>query len=191
MNTKPYRRSLPTHLLILLVTCLGLSAPQGFCAEPYAAPALVSTPVVATNYTLVTNVVLVTVTNYVVTTNIVFSTNAFTEAPDASMLQRSTAPRPALPDLSWVPPIDGYDWIQLNTGEWLKGRIKAMQERQIEFFSEKLSDVTFDWKDIRQVRSPRTLDVLFVDGKKVSGPVTVTPAQVTVGGSPPYAVPRG
>ena len=96
----------------------------------------------------------------------------------------------ALPDLSWVPPEDGFDWIQLNTGEWLKGRIKAMQDRQLEFYSEKLSDMTFDWKDIRQVRSPHTIDLLLVDGTKSSGSVTVTPDRVVVGGATPFEVDR-
>jgi len=95
-----------------------------------------------------------------------------------------------LPDLSWTPPYDRFDWLQLKTGEWLKGRIKGMQDRQIDFWSEKLTDLTFDWKDIRQVRSPRTIDVLFVNGTKASGPVTVTPDQVTVGSTPPEVVPR-
>ena len=50
--------------------------------------------------------------------------------------------------------------------------------------------MTFDWKDIRQVRSSRMLDVLSVDGKKVSGPVTVTPDQVVVGDLEPAVIPR-
>jgi putative salt-induced outer membrane protein YdiY len=91
----------------------------------------------------------------------------------------------ALPHLSWVPPEDRFDWIQLKSGEWLKGRIKAMQDRELEFDSEELDNLTFDWRDIRQLRSPRSLDVLFIDGEVVSGPVTITPGEVTVDGSQP------
>jgi hypothetical protein len=87
-----------------------------------------------------------------------------------------------LPDLSWRPPADGFDWIQLKSGEWLKGRLKALQDREIDFDSAELDELEFDWKDIRQARFPGTLDVLFVDGEKTSGPVTVTPEQVVVGG---------
>jgi len=160
----------------LAFTLAGIAAAaRGFGAEPVRS----FQPVVVTNYVLVTNMVVVT--NYVMTPNAVVSTNGQTAGRTNSLL----------PDLSWVPPADSFDWIQLNTGEWLKGRIKAMQDRQLEFFSEKLSDMTFDWKDIRQVRSPRTIDVLFVDGKRVSGSVTVTPEQVTVGGAAPYILPRG
>jgi putative salt-induced outer membrane protein YdiY len=189
MNTKQHSRNQSTHTLMLILFCGFMSQP-GFCAEPDRAQTLTVTPVVATNCVLVTNIVVVTVTNYVVTTNASLSTNTFTTNPDTPTLQHSNTPMLALPDLSWVPPADGYDWIQLNTGEWLKGRIKAMQDRQLEFFSEKLSDMTFDWKDIRQVRSPRTIDVLFVDGKRVSGSVAVTPEQVTIGGTEPQVLPR-
>jgi putative salt-induced outer membrane protein YdiY len=153
---------------------------RSFCAEPAIAPTLAATPVVATNCVLVTNIVVVTVTNYVVTTNVVPGTN------NLAVVRTNSS----LPDLSWVPPEDGFDWIQLKSGEWLKGQLKAMQQRQIEFDSEELNDLTFDWKDIRQVRSERTLDLLFVDGRKMSGPVTVTPEEVAVGGEEPQVFPR-
>ena len=157
---------------------------RSFCAEPTLAPALA----VATNFVVVTNVVVVT--NYVVITNVALSTSAFAAGPDVPALQHSNTPTSALPDLSWVPPEDGFDWIQLKSGEWLKGQLKAMQQRQIEFDSEELNDLTFDWKDIRQVRSDRTLDLLFVDGRKISGPVTVTPEEVAVGGEEPQVFSR-
>ena len=131
-----------------------------------------------TNYVVVTNIVVVT--NYVIAAN---------TAPGAASLAVGRT-NSLLPDLNWVPPVDDFDWIQFKSGEWLKGRIKAMQERQLEFDSEKFNDLTFDWKDIRQVRSSRALDLLFVDGRKMSGPVTITPEQVAVGGGEPQVFPR-
>ena len=101
-----------------------------------------------------------------------------------------TATRSELPDLSWVPPEDHFDWIQLKSGEWLKGKIKAMQDRELEFDSEELKDLTFEWKDIRQVRSPRHLDVLLTDGETWSGPLIITPTEVTVSGEVPRVAPR-
>ena len=153
---------------------------RSYCAEPALAPALAATPVDANHCVLVTNIVVVMLTNYVVTTNVVSGTNNL-------VVVRTNS---SLPDLSWVPPEDGFDWIQLKSGEWLKGQLKAMQQHQIEFDSEELNDLTFDWKDIRQVRSERTLDLLFVDGRKMSGPVTVTPEEVAVGGEEPQVFPR-
>ncbi len=95
-----------------------------------------------------------------------------------------------LPDLNWLPPNDSYDWVQLKSGEWLKGELKAMQESELEFDSKELDGLTFDWTDIRQLRCPRTIDVLAVDGTTVSGPITVTPQQVVVGGASPRSFPR-
>jgi putative salt-induced outer membrane protein YdiY len=182
MNSKPHPRSLSAHTLMLALVCLLMPARRSFCAESTAAPTPAATPVLATNFVLVTNVVVVT--NYVVTTN------TFTAIPDAPTLQRSNAPTPALPDLSWVPPEDGFDWIQLRSGEWLKGSIKAMQERTLEFDSEELKLLTFDWKDIRQVRSQRSNELLYGDKQKATGPISITPEQVTVGGAEPRTFPR-
>lgn len=131
------------------------------------------------NLVLVTNVVVVT--NYIVTTNFISSpTNVSTEEVLSS----------ALPDLNWVPPADSFDWIQLQSGEWLKGELKGMQDREIEFNSEKLDDLALDWKDIRQVRTFRYLDVLFIDGVTLTGPIAITPEQVAVGGVTPQNRPR-
>jgi len=143
---------------------------------------------VGTNLVLVTNAVVMTITNYIVTTNVVISTNTpAVETRKKSKKSRSSAPPP---DLSWVPPPDSFDWIQLKSGEWLRGRIKALQDRKLEFDSEELDDLTFDWKDVRQMRSDRTQDVLFVDGEELSGPVTITPTHVAVGGGTPRVLPR-
>jgi putative salt-induced outer membrane protein YdiY len=173
------KSSIGTRSLTLVLAGLA-SAAQGLAAEPASS----LPPVVVTNYVVVTNIIVVT--NYVISTNVVLSTNA---APGVRDLAASRT-NSALPDLSWVPPADRFDWIQLDTGEWLKGKIKAMQRRKLEFDSEKMDIVTFDWKDVRQVRSPRVIDVLFVDGKQVSGPVTISPKEVTVGGAEPLTVPR-
>lgn len=163
---------------MLAVACLFMPVLRSFCAEADLAPTLATASVVATNFVLVTNVVVVT--NYVVTTQAIFSTNTFAAAGTNS----------TLPDLSWVPPEDGFDWIQLKSGEWLKGRIKAMQERKLEFDSEELNLLTFDWKDIRQVRSPHANDLLFGNKEEASGPLSITPEQVTVGGAEPRTFPR-
>lgn len=155
-----------------------------------AQPAGSLEPVVVTNTVVVTNVVLVTVTNYVVTTNVVISTNGLPTDEKKKNWWKKAHPPVVLPDLSWVPPADDFDWIQLKSGEWLKGRLKALQDRDLEFYSEELKDFTFDWKDIRQVRTARTEDVLFVGGNKLSGPVVITTNQVTVGGAVPQTFPR-
>ena len=170
--------SLATPMLPLLLACCLLSSPWGMCADAVVTPTLAPPPGIATNYVLVTNIVVVT--NYVVTTRIVLSTNSLT-------FGRTNLP---LPDLNWVPPADGFDWVQLKSGEWLKGSIKALQERKLEFDSEELKLVSFDWKDIRQLRSPRPIELLLVNHEKLTGPVAITPDQVTVGGDEPRTFAR-
>jgi putative salt-induced outer membrane protein YdiY len=62
------------------------------------------------------------------------------------------------------PESDGFDWIQLKSGEWLKGSLKSMQDYSLEFDSEELDWQEFDWEDVHQVRSPRVHEVL-LDGQ--------------------------
>jgi YD repeat-containing protein len=95
-----------------------------------------------------------------------------------------------LPGTDWVPPPDRFDWIQLKSGEWLKGHLRAMQDRTLDFDSEELDELSFDWKDIRQVRSGRPINVLCVNGEKVEGPIVVTPRQIEIGGEAPQVFPR-
>ena len=161
-------------------TILFLSASLGFGLAAGAPSAGEAAPVAVTNYVTVTNTVVVT--NYVVTTNLVVTT-------ESQSLVARPGKRP-LPALSWVPPDDGYDWIQLKSGEWLKGTIKALQERKLEFDSDELKLMTFDFKDIRQMRSSRNKELLHGQKQKATGPIWITPDEVTVGGAEPLSFPR-
>lgn len=73
-----------------------------------------------------------------------------------------------------------FDWIQLKSGEWLKGRLKSLQDDKLEFDSEKLDLQEFDWEDVWQVHAPRQNEALFEDKKKVAGPIRITRHQVLV-----------
>jgi putative salt-induced outer membrane protein YdiY len=102
-----------------------------------------------------------------------------------------SGPPVKLPDVSWVPPLDEFDWIQLKSGEWLKGKLKGLQDRKLDFDSVELDELTFDWKDIRQVRTSRTVDFLSVNGLKLQGTVAITPTEVVVAaGGAPQTFPR-
>jgi len=76
---------------------------------------------------------------------------------------------------------DGFDWIQLRSGEWLKGRIKSLQDEHLEFDSEELDSLSFDWDKIRAVRSPRLLSFRIEQYKQpVDGSLLVTTNEVQV-----------
>jgi putative salt-induced outer membrane protein YdiY len=74
------------------------------------------------------------------------------------------------------------DWIQLKSGEWLRGRLYGMQNRSLEFESDELDDLKFDWKDVHQVLSPRAL-VSYGDRESAAGSLRVDRENVTVSGA--------
>lgn len=71
---------------------------------------------------------------------------------------------------SWVPPTappEKFDWIQLTSGEWLKGDLKVLYDDKLEFDSDELDLLELDWEDVKQVRGHKLYSVRF------EGPVTV------------------
>jgi hypothetical protein len=75
------------------------------------------------------------------------------------------------------------DWIQLTSGEWLRGKIKSMQEEKLEFDSEELDNRTFDWEKIRMLYSPRFHSVRIEGIQQVTsmdGSLFITTNQVQV-----------
>lgn len=101
-------------------------------------------------------------------------------------------PKPGkqLPDLGWVPPEDSFDWIQLKSGEWLKGEFKALQEREIEFDSEEMEYQSFEADKIRQLRTADPVQIKLISGEVYSGRVMVTPDKVTILGEANREWPR-
>jgi putative salt-induced outer membrane protein YdiY len=93
-------------------------------------------------------------------------------------LQRTTVTTDWLPRPP--PPDDRFDWVELKSGEWLKGRIKSMQDEKLEFDSEELDIRVFDWKDIRTVRSPRLHSVRFETKANADGSLVITTNRVEV-----------
>ena len=174
MNTQQPHRRQPAPMLTLALVCLFLPALRSFCAESAAAPTLAAMPVLVTNYVVVTNMVVVT--NYVLT-----STAASVAHPLSTFNSQLSAPS-LLPALGWAPPEDGFDWIEIKSGEWLKGRIKSLQGEKLEFDSEELDYHEFKWEDIRTVRSPRLNSVWFGTKGKLEGALLVTTNEVQVVG---------
>jgi putative salt-induced outer membrane protein YdiY len=73
-----------------------------------------------------------------------------------------------------APPMpDDFDWIQLTSGEWLKGEIVGMYKQSLEFESDGLDDLVLDWEDVRHVRTARVVQVAFLDDTISSGRLLV------------------
>ena len=62
----------------------------------------------------------------------------------------------------WKPPPpmpDEFDWVQLNSGEWLKGEIRVMYEDVLEFESDGLDFLSLDMEDIKVIRSAQIVNL--------------------------------
>lgn len=45
------------------------------------------------------------------------------------------------------------DWVQTKSGEWFKGEIKAMYDDELEFDSDEIGLYTFDFEDVKQIKT--------------------------------------
>lgn len=86
----------------------------------------------------------------------------------------------------YPPPDTEFDWIQLGSGEWLKGELKTIYDYQMEFDSDELGLLTLDLEDVRQVRTSRIEAVRFQKPgddapTTVYGFLTIDEDKVTVG----------
>lgn len=93
----------------------------------------------------------------------------------------------------WIPPgvgTDGFDWIELNTGEWLKGWLRYIQERDIVFESDKLEEQQFEWKDIRQIYTGQPMYAKFDGQEQVYGSIVISNQMVRVNGPEQVTLPR-
>lgn len=101
----------------------------------------------------------------------------------ACVLILSISPSTSMAD-DWTPPPptgnDGFDWIELKSGEWLKGRIKSLRQEDLEFDSEELDVQVWDWEKIRTLRSPRRLKIRLVDNSVIDGALLVTMTEIQI-----------
>ena len=87
----------------------------------------------------------------------------------------------------WLPPSPAempteFDWVQLPSGEWLGGSVKAMYEDTLEFDSDEMGIVKFDWEDVVELRTVQILEVRPDGGVSATGKVFVKDGKVTVVG---------
>ena len=94
---------------------------------------------------------------------------------------------------SWKPPVvghDGADWVQMKSGEWLRGQMKYIQNKKVEFDSDELDQQTLDLKDVSQVYPAEPVYAQFKGMNPVYGTTIVSNNLVMVGGQEPLSLPR-
>jgi hypothetical protein len=95
-----------------------------------------------------------------------------TETTDETLQSKPWEPPP--------PPPDEFDWIQLTSGEWLKGEFKVLYEDKLEFDSDELDLLKLDWEDVKYVIGSRIFSIRFEGPVTVKGLLEVTQDKVIV-----------
>jgi len=80
----------------------------------------------------------------------------------------------------WLPAAKDFDWVQLTSGEWLKGEIKSMYNESLEFDSDKLDLLNIDWDDVKYLKSYRPSNVNIENHVPVTGSLQVSSDKVTI-----------
>jgi putative salt-induced outer membrane protein YdiY len=75
---------------------------------------------------------------------------------------------------------DTHDWLRLTSGEWLKGEVRWMREKDIEFDSDKLDLLNFSWSKVSELHSPRVNTYVFEGKIDVAGRAVVTKENVII-----------
>ena len=87
-------------------------------------------------------------------------------ARQAEAKKREEAPKKEIdPWEAFEPPADSeFDWLQLTSGEWLKGDFKVMYDFTLEFDSDEMDLQEFDFDDVAQLRT-RAMKSVFLEGE--------------------------
>ena len=80
----------------------------------------------------------------------------------------------------FIPPDDGYDWLRLVSGEWLKGELIGLFDGEVEFDSEILDKLVIDAEDVRDMRSPRRFGISVRGEEMLIGTVSMHGDRVIV-----------
>jgi len=73
-----------------------------------------------------------------------------------------------------------FDWLRLTSDEWLKGDIISMYDDELEFDSDEFKLLTFDWKDVAELRSRFDQSIRLTNGKIIEGFLIVKNGKVTI-----------
>jgi len=85
---------------------------------------------------------------------------------------------------------NAFDWVQLDTDEWLKGELIALYEDDLVFDSAKFGPRTLDWKDVKEVRTSQAMTVGLTGGEVLVGKLVIVGERVRVVGDETREVPR-
>ena len=89
------------------------------------------------------------------------------------------------PPGDWYPRSDfagQFDWVQMTSGEWVKGRIIALYDGDLEFNSDEFKRVTLGWHKIQQIRTSQVVNVRLLADRTAVGKLVLFGDEVTIYG---------
>jgi hypothetical protein len=95
--------------------------------------------------------------------------------------------------VAWKPPGVGHDgsyWVQLKSGEWLRGELKYIQNKEVEFDSDEMDQQTLKLKDVSKLYTAHRVFTQFVNQEPVYGMVVISNDLVMVNGPEPLSLHR-
>lgn len=75
---------------------------------------------------------------------------------------------------------DTFDWVRLDSGEWIKGNIERLHDDNLDFDSDKLDMLSIDFADVTQVHSPQVNTYVFDDRVTETGKAIITKDKVII-----------
>ncbi len=73
-----------------------------------------------------------------------------------------------------------YDWIKTKSGEWFKGEIKALFDKELEFDSDEIGLYTFDFDDVVEIKSYHIINVNIENLASFPGIMRMKDGHVTI-----------
>lgn len=83
----------------------------------------------------------------------------------------------------WLTSSTAYDWVQLTSGEWLKGELISLYSEVLSFDSDNLDELEIDWEDVEIMRSRKPMAVLLNDGREYIGDIIFNRGALFVNGT--------
>lgn len=102
------------------------------------------------------------------------------DSVEASMARIEELSKTGIPTSYAIPFGDTFDWVQLVSGEWIKGEIRRMRDDSLEFDSDTLNTLNIDFGDVVRVHSPHIGTYVFEDRVSVTGKALIIDDKIIV-----------
>ena len=111
----------------------------------------------------------------------------------ASSVAHIAAAQDESQELVFVPRVPAqdpdFDWVRMNSGEWLKGKLTGIRQESVEFDSEEFDDVSLDLEDIAELRISQVSRIRLFDERVFTGRFDIVDGELMIHGDPRAVLP--